>query len=585
MTNTGATKRTIDRRSLLRYGAVGAGSLAASTMIASCSDGGGTTQDPSSPSGVEGVEQVQLGEEVADILYPEGYVGPRARVVEPFHDGSKTFKIGVKLSSDTIGDWNTNEFSRWMEERTGVKVEYQVVLNSDDDLTRVNASIASGDMPDAYLAIPFTNDQLSLYGSQGVFQPLEDLIETYAPEMRQLMEDYPEWGPSITALDGHKYQLSAPNDCYHCRVSPSRAFINSEYLEKVGAEMPTTTEELREVLRLFKEQDPSGTGEMIPFAASEGNFIDNYIMNSFLYNPGSTGEGAGWLRVDNGKVDFVANKDEWREGLRYLRTLFDDGTLDRSAFTMTSDELLRAGNQGRLGFVRSYYWGFFADIEDSEDALWKKYVSVPPLAGPEGVQYANWNFRTDRSRPFVITSSCENPEVLVQWASTMLELEGTIRGTNGNEDNWSYADEGEPGINGEQAVWKRKQWPAPPGTSWDVYSLLYNANDFRLGQYSDPANPDLERALFEATQPYEQFQPPQDFQLPPLIFDASQASTRADIAATLESYVRENMAKFAVAELDINDDSAWEEYTAAFEAIGLSTYIDLHQQAFDARPA
>lgn len=584
-TNTGATPRTIDRRSLLRYGAFGAGSLAASTMIASCSDGGGTTQDPSSPSGVEGVEQVQLGEEVADILYPEGYVGPRARVVEPFHDGSKTFKIGVKLSSDTIGDWNTNEFSAWMEERTGVKVEYQVVLNSDDDLTRVNASIASGDMPDAYLAIPFTNDQLSLYGSQGVFQPLEDLIETYAPEMRQLMEDYPDWGPSITALDGHKYQLSAPNDCYHCRVSPSRAFINSEYLEKVGADMPTTTEELREVLRLFKEQDPSGTGEMIPFAASEGNFVDNFIMNSFLYNPGSTGEGAGWLRVDNGKVDFVANKDEWREGLRYLRTLFDDGTLARNAFTMTSDELLRAGNQGRLGFVRSYYWGFFADIEDSEDALWKKYVSVPPLAGPEGVQYANWNFQTDRSRPFVITSNCENPEVLVQWASTMLELEGTIRGTNGNEDNWSYADEGEPGINGEQAVWKRKQWPAPPGTSWDVYSLLYNANDFRLGQYSDPANPDLERALFEATEPYEQFQPPQDFQLPPLIFDASQASTRADIAATLESYVRENMAKFAVAELDINDDSAWEEYTAAFEAIGLSTYIDLHQQALDARPA
>src|SRR3546814_5595107 len=65
-TNTGATPRTIDRRSLLRYGAFGAGSLAASTMIASCSDGGGTTQDPSSPSGVEGVEQVQLGEEVAD---------------------------------------------------------------------------------------------------------------------------------------------------------------------------------------------------------------------------------------------------------------------------------------------------------------------------------------------------------------------------------------------------------------------------------------------------------------------------------------------------------------------------------------
>lgn len=586
MTNPPATERTIDRRSLLRFGVYGAGSLAASTMLASCS-GDGTTgnQDPVSPTGVEGVDQVQLGEEIEGILYPEGYVGPRARVVEPFHDGSKTFKIGVKLDSENIGDWNTNEFSAFMEERTGVKVEYQVVLNSDDDLTKVNASIASGDMPDAYLAIPFTNDQVSLYGSQGIFQPLEDLIETYAPELRQVMEDYPSWGADITALDGHKYQMSAPNDCYHCRVSPSRAFINSEYLEAVGAEMPTTTDELREVLKLFKDEDPSGTGEMIPFSVGAEGFIDNYIMNSFLYNPGSDGTGGGWLRLDGGKVDFVANKDEWREALRYLRTLADDGTITGNTFTMTGDELLRAGNQGRLGVVRTYYWGYFADIDNSEDALWRKYVSLPPVKGPGGVQYANWNYRTDRSRPFVITSDCENPEVLVQWASTMLELEATLRGTNGNEDNWQYAEEGDPAINGKQAIWKRDQWPAPSGTSWGSYSMLYNSNDFRLSQYSDPDNPDLERALFVATEAYEPYQQPEDFQLPAMIFDSSQAATRADIAATLETYVRENMAKFAVGELDIDDDAAWDDYVTAFDSIGVPEYIDLHQQAYDARQA
>ena len=243
---------------------------------------------------------------------------------------------------------------------------------------------------------------------------------------------------------------------------------------------------------------------------------------------------------------------------------------------MTGDELLTAGNQGRLGFVRSYYWGFFADIDYTEGALWYDYVSIPPLEGPNGVRYANWNWQPDRNRPFVITSKCENPEVLVQWADTMFELEGTIRGTNGNPDNWWWATEGEVGINGEQAVWGRTEWPAPAGTGWDVYSLLYNSNSFRLGQVSDPENPDLEAYLFEATKTYEPYQQPREMQLPPLIFDESQAATRADIAVTIENHVRSHMAEFAVAERDINDDAAWEEYVSAFDAIGLP---DVHRSA------
>lgn len=585
MTSSSSSERLIDRRSLLRYGVFGAGSIAAATVLSSCSSADPASPGESvSPTGVEGVEQVQLGEEVQGILYPDPYVGPRAYVREPFYTGDKTFKIGVKLNTDVVGDWNNNEYSRWLEERTGVKVEYEVVLNTDDDLTRVNAQLTAGDMPDAYLGIPFTSDQVSLYGSQGVFHPLEDLIETYAPMMRQVMEDYPDWGATLTALDGHKYQISTPNDCYHCRVSPGRAFINEKYLDAVGAEMPQTTEDLREVLKLFKEQDPSGTGEMIPLACGGTDFIDDYIMNSFLYTPGSDGRGSGWLRVIDGKVDFAANKPEWREALRYLRTLNLDGTLDRSAFTMTGDELLRAGNQGRIGFVRSYYWGWFADIDyENPDALWRDYVSIPPLAGPDGVRYARWNYDADRSRPFVITKNCENPEVLVQWVDNMMDLESGLRGTSGNEENWTYANEGDLGINGKQSVYWGKTWPAPTGTSWGSNVLLYNSSDLRLSAYVDPEAPSLEVDLYDATTVYDEFKPPQEMFLPKMIFDEAAASRRADVAANLENHVRANMAAFAIGEKDIEDDGEWEDYVATCDAMGLGEYIDLHQQAYDAR--
>src|SRR5690606_2626493 len=118
MNNSRLQERGVDRRSVLKYGAVGAGAVAAAGALASCSDdtGGGSGSEPEEiePTTVEGVEQVVLTEEIADgPIYPEPYVGPRAWVREQFYTGDKTFKIGVKLSTDVVGDWNENAYSKW----------------------------------------------------------------------------------------------------------------------------------------------------------------------------------------------------------------------------------------------------------------------------------------------------------------------------------------------------------------------------------------------------------------------------------------------------------------------------------------
>lgn len=579
------SQSNLSRRSFFRAASLSLSAVAFPSLLTACT---GEESGAEKPKGIENVEQIQLGAETKGVQYPEGYVGPKASAKEPFHDGSKTFRVVVKQNAEDIGDWNKNQFSKWLEERTGVKVEYQAILttNADGsvDLAKVNAMLASGDLPDAFLNIPFTDDQISLYGSQGVFVALEDYIETFAPEMRRAMEDYPDFRSLITAKDGSLYQFRGINDCYHCRVSPGRALINKKYLEKVGADVPETTEDLRKVLKLFKDKDPTGKGDIIPFGAGVEQQIDRYIMNSFTYNPGGDRNG-GWLRLNDGKVEFVANTPGWREGLRFLRTLGDDGTLTKDAFTLTDEELLRVGNQGRLGFVRAYYWGTFVDIEYKDDALWYDYVSVPPLKGPEGVQYAGWDHYLFGAERLVITSKCENPELLVQWADYQMELEAIMRAYGGVKgDNWDWAKEGDKAINGEQAVWGADTFPSPLGQGWDQNSTMYRSNDFRLGQYADPKAPSFEKDLYEASTVYEPLAQPKEMQLPPLIFDESQAAQKADTAVAIESHVKQHLAKFSLGELDINDDAAWKAYTDKFEAMGLPAYLELHQAVYDERP-
>lgn len=576
--------QALTRRRLLT-GTAGAGlAAAAGAWLAGCTSATGDAGTPT-PGGAGTVARLELGPESADRPpYPDDYVVPRARDYAPFSDGSKTFRVVVPQNTTTVGDWNTNKFSQWLEQRTGMKVKYDAVLVTGaaggTDLTKINAMIAAGDLPDAFLGIPFTPAQISLYGQQGLFQPLGDLIETYAPEMRAVQERYPELKRELRSLDGKIYQFKSLSECYHCKVSPGRAWVHQDYLAAVGGAMPTTTEELRELLKLFQAKDPSKTGKMVPLAAGAKSNLAPYFMNSFLQTPATD-----WMRLNSGKVDFVADKPEWREGLRYLRTLFQDGTLTTSTLTATPEEVLAAGNQGRIGVARCYYQGIFTDLSDKPDDLWTRYVALPPVKGPNGVQFSCWSDNPFTGIPLLITNKCANPELMVQWGDRQMDLLPQCLSYGGVKGgNWDWASVGDKGITDKQAVWYAKKYPVPLGEGWDQL-LVYNfTREWTEGQRSDPAKPNFEKYLHQATKPYEPFKPSRENQLPALIFDDASAAEQATRKAAIDPYVALSMSEFIIGKRDIGDDAAWNDYVSTLDKMGVKQQIELYQKMYEAQP-
>ena len=57
-------------------------------------------------------------------------------------------------------------------------------------------------------------------------------------------------------------------------MNPYRMYINQKWLDNLGLDMPTTTDELRDVLQAFREKDPNGNGQTdeIPLFT---NYVDN----------------------------------------------------------------------------------------------------------------------------------------------------------------------------------------------------------------------------------------------------------------------------------------------------------------------
>jgi putative aldouronate transport system substrate-binding protein len=572
-------RRGLSRRSLIA-GALGlTAATAGGGLLSGCS---GSSSASGAGAAAPAAPSVTLGPKLTTVQYPEGYVGPVARELKPLTSEKVTFKIVVPQDV-SIGDWRTNAFTKWLEQRTNIHIEWNQIGGTDDDITtKVNAMIAAGDIPDAFMGIDFSRSQLFLYGQQGLFTDVGQYIDSYALNLQQAMKDYPDARKLVQAPDKKIYSFPNFNDCYHCRASNGRTFLNTDWIEQVGLDIPETTDEFVELLRAFKKADLGGNGRTIPFCGYKDAPFDTFFMNSFLYNPGDP-----WLVVNDGKVGVTFDKDEWREGLKFIHGMYAEGLINKDVFTADQDQMNRYGNApGKpiIGGARSYYWGGFLDIDQKDpNARWRKYLAVPPLKGPNGVRYAAWNYLGVgvEVANLVITKKCAKPELLVQWADAQMELETILRAYGG--PNFEWAKKGELGINGKQAVYGfSATWNTEKNISWNQNNTMYRSQDFRLAERVNPKDLTFEKPLYQQTvDNYFPYKQPQEMQFPPVTLDQDQAAQEAELKTNLKSEVDLSFSKFVTGQLDPNDDAAWNDYKDRVEKIGVKAYLDLQQAAYE----
>ena len=92
---------------------------------------------------------------------------------------------------------------------------------------------------------------------QGIIIPVENLIDKYMPNLKAVFEKYPEYRTMCTAPDGHIYsfpwieQLGAGKEAI--QAIGDIPYINKKWLDYLKLDVPTTTEELEQVLVAFRD--------------------------------------------------------------------------------------------------------------------------------------------------------------------------------------------------------------------------------------------------------------------------------------------------------------------------------------------
>ena len=486
---------------------------------------------------------------------------------------------------DTVEE---NAYTQWLEEETNIALDFEIA-NQQEGRQKLNILLAGGDYPGIIMDGDMEKAQIFLYGQQGVFLPQNDLIEEYGVETMKVFEEFPLVETNMTFPDGNIYALPDVNDCYHCSMS-AKLWIYMPWLDTLGLEVPTTTEEYREVLRAFRDQDPNGNGvsDEIPLAgANQGwhAFLDEFLMQPFVFNDRSNHH----LYVDNGEVVASFNQEGWREGLEYMASLYEEGLIAPESFIQDQSQYQQMGENpdaASLGSAVGGHPGVFAFF-DGESGRWDEYRVVPPLEGPSG-RRESWYAPVYGSFSWVITDVVENVEAAFRLGDFFYTREALVRNNYGRQGvEWRWAEDGEIGINGKQAIWVPLvgRGIIAGDAWWNQAGPQVRNRDWRLGRV--PSAPEgetsLEVMLFEETQKYEPYQAPMEKIVPPVSFNEAEAAQLVEIQTAMNDYVREMIARFITGDAAL-DDQGWQRYLDELDRIGLERYLEIYQAAFDRSP-
>lgn len=460
-------------------------------------------------------------------------------------------------------------FFQELEKKTGVHVDFQEVKDADWS-TQLNLMFASGDYSDVILRGTVDIEEYGV--TQGILIPLDDYLEANMPNYYSRLF-LNEANASIPASDGKSYYVGwlMAQNVNHMGTW----YINTEWLDKLGLKVPTTVDELTEVLRAFKTQDPNGNGEAdeLPFSADldieNGTLVVQSLLNQFAMF--GVPENDKFVCIDdNDKVTFTGTMPGWRACVEWLHTLYTEGLMDAETLTQDSNMWANKINANQVGY---FTYLRLKNTALTEEAQARFSPILPPSA--EGFRARVSSILEVPDQGARLTVANEHVERTLQWLDAQLETETMMSASNGVIDDMFFMnDAGKyeikyvPEDNGLYKIVPVicGQFFAPG----DYYTSIYQMPPHRVQRYEDSityAEADvLEPTSFEYLSKLSKM-------------NADDSAEVALIYTDLKKCFAEGITDFVINGVT---DESYQKFVDNCKNIGSDRYVELYQNAYNA---
>lgn len=496
--------------------------------------------------------------------------------------GTTNFKIFAGISA-LSPDNSEKTLVKKMNEAMNVTIEWNCVAG-DTLLERKNLILNTGsDLPDALMAAELSDYELITYGGNGLLIPLESYInEETMPNLTKVLAEREDVLATCTMPDGHIYSLpnisemgftySDGND-YYIGAIPQFTGINTDWLKAVNMEMPTTIDELHDVLVAFRDNDCNGNGDAtdeIPLSFINGDWCAG--MTTLFSAFGFTDYNDQHRAIKDGKVYYQAATDNYKNAIEYFHTWFEEGLIDIEVFSQDASQYIAKGSaeDARLGV---FTWWEIPEVVGAERAA--SYEYLPILTDAQGNSGVNLNeMGTTGHKNFAVTKECKNPELLLKWVDQLYDPLNSMQAIYGPIGEFFAEQPDEKGVyntrelkEGEtEGELKSKLELVGPNRQLSTDFGTYYYMEDRAQQRLD----DLNEFWFQYVDNFEYY--------PSVTFTLEETEIINEYMSDLQALTKEQTAKW-LKDGGINEE--WDAYIKTLDSIGLQEVVKAWQDAYD----
>lgn len=314
--------------------------------------------------------------------------------------------------------WDTAEFSQYIEEQTGVKVN--AIIPSGSESEKLNTMIAGNTLPDI-ITIEAGDPALHEMVQAGLLYPLNDLADKYDPYFYEVTsEQTMNW---FAQEDGKTYGYPnasiSPDQYDDVHMVIYQSFnVKNDYYEAIGSPDMSTPDGFLGALQAAKDLYGDQVDGFIPIGFHNFSDTGNYSFDSYLLDY------LGVPKEIDGKLYDRREDEGYQEWLRTFRKANEMGLIAENVFTDSRQQLEEEIAQKRV-FALLYQ---NCDFMPEQEMLWMEdpdtaYVAIQgPSCGNapalEGPSISGWTVTC-------VTKNCKDPERAIEFMSYLLSEEGT----------------------------------------------------------------------------------------------------------------------------------------------------------------
>ncbi len=433
---------------------------------------------------------------------------------------------------------------------------------------RKNIAISTGDLPDIFLGMVTDAD---VSKNTSMFVPISNYLDK-APNFSKILKDDARMKPFLTYPDGKIYSFPFWHDKEYEGLL-NDFFINKTWLDALKLQIPNTYKEYEEVLKKFKNNDPNGNGKKdeLPYS-----FIVNhdYFGLWSMYAIFGRIDNPNRLVIENGKVLFTANKEEWKNATIWLASLYSQGLIDVESFTQDRTAFFAKGKLEPtvIGSLNVFLIDNVVGAKKGQN----EYIGIKPLEGVNGKRYTRFNPNPIANRVTgVISAKSKEINGAIKFLDTCIDESKEYSIFN------TYGILGKQLIASKDSNYKYEFATAPDGMSQDDFRFKDAPASFPAyiptAIYSKlkPA-PDVARKIvyMNEVRPYFWSE-----WLPPVMLTEAEAKENSTIWPTINDYVYQQQALWISGKSDINKD--WDAYVAKLKSMNVDKYVAIQQAAMD----